>query len=412
MTHIILSHPQKEFERLAIVVRDWPVSNADNRKERLPKELSRRLFPKSDSEPSRRRIADALGRVGIPVNPSFPPPPPPGQPPGGSVPRSAASAPPHNFPPPPAQPIPNHGSQHRGSFTPAPSSSIPTRGKPVTVEDEVDESDTTSGDEPVCHPPAKTSVPIERERKPYIGKEGSGKIHESLKGTVPSGGAPPGRESTKTNTNHNSNPNPIPIPIPSRKKGEESNVASSASSTEYGPGHASLGRQPSTRKRTDRTQSPTHNSSQGYGRASSDVDATGAAASYYDERGHRGSYAEDDSRYRDDRDRYADRGGGDLARMTTRERAHEYARQKEREALERERIERERTRRGRDLEEEERERERRYRAYDEEYRNGVRDHGHAHGGHSHSSASGGGYPPGGSSYVGGNPPLGTGERRY
>ena len=44
-TLLLKAHPDIEYERLAKTALDMPISNPDERKERFPKELSRRLFP-------------------------------------------------------------------------------------------------------------------------------------------------------------------------------------------------------------------------------------------------------------------------------------------------------------------------------------------------------------------------------
>ncbi|KAF3480534.1 uncharacterized protein GIQ15_05881 [Arthroderma uncinatum] len=46
MTMMIQAHPEREFDRLQSVIQNMPISNPDDKKERFPKELSRRLFPK------------------------------------------------------------------------------------------------------------------------------------------------------------------------------------------------------------------------------------------------------------------------------------------------------------------------------------------------------------------------------
>ncbi|KAL4958718.1 uncharacterized protein BDV14DRAFT_186223 [Aspergillus stella-maris] len=48
-TLMIQAHPEKEYERLQKAVLNMPISNPDNRKERFPKELPRRLFPEMPS---------------------------------------------------------------------------------------------------------------------------------------------------------------------------------------------------------------------------------------------------------------------------------------------------------------------------------------------------------------------------
>ncbi|KIW77343.1 hypothetical protein Z517_09789 [Fonsecaea pedrosoi CBS 271.37] len=45
-TLLLRAHPDQEYERLAKTALDMPISNPDEKKERFPKELSRRLFPK------------------------------------------------------------------------------------------------------------------------------------------------------------------------------------------------------------------------------------------------------------------------------------------------------------------------------------------------------------------------------
>jgi len=45
MTYVIQAHPDLEFQRLSKAVLSMPISNADNKQERFPKQLSRRLFP-------------------------------------------------------------------------------------------------------------------------------------------------------------------------------------------------------------------------------------------------------------------------------------------------------------------------------------------------------------------------------
>jgi hypothetical protein len=45
VTLLLRAHPDQEYERLAKTALDMPISNPDEKKERFPKELSRRLFP-------------------------------------------------------------------------------------------------------------------------------------------------------------------------------------------------------------------------------------------------------------------------------------------------------------------------------------------------------------------------------
>lgn len=131
---MIQAHPQAEFDRLSIAVRDMPISNADDRKERFPKELSRRLLPKRDNDQVRQLLGAVLqadGQIKIPKHTTFPPPPPSNFGERARTPYSAQ--------------IPKESSQ--------PSSFEDKDSKPI-------------------------SMPIERERKPYTAKEGQGKTYK------------------------------------------------------------------------------------------------------------------------------------------------------------------------------------------------------------------------------------------
>lgn len=55
-TLMIRSHPEREFERLKTAVLNMPISNPDNKKERFPKEVPRRLFPETPVLPLREEV--------------------------------------------------------------------------------------------------------------------------------------------------------------------------------------------------------------------------------------------------------------------------------------------------------------------------------------------------------------------
>lgn len=79
MTVMILANPDTEYERISKAVLDMPISNADNIKERFPKEIPRRMFPKRDNMQAQQICAANLSAEGVgPLRkaPSFPPPPP------------------------------------------------------------------------------------------------------------------------------------------------------------------------------------------------------------------------------------------------------------------------------------------------------------------------------------------------
>lgn len=60
VTLLIQAHPEEEFERLQKAVLEMPISNPDNKKERFPKEISRRLFPGHGDTSIRDRIEDSI----------------------------------------------------------------------------------------------------------------------------------------------------------------------------------------------------------------------------------------------------------------------------------------------------------------------------------------------------------------
>jgi hypothetical protein len=137
MTTMILAHPGVEYERVAKAVLGRPISNADDRKERFPKELSRRLFPHVENLHAAQRCAAALSAEGVgPLRkaPSFPPPPP--------------------------------------TSHPAPAPSLERERSPYVSQRESKSFDSDDDGEP-------SGVRIERERKPYTATAGGGKLYDN-----------------------------------------------------------------------------------------------------------------------------------------------------------------------------------------------------------------------------------------
>jgi hypothetical protein len=133
---LIQAHPDSEFDRLSKAVMNMPVSNADYKSERFPKELSRRLLPLHSNPIAEQCLIASMAHEAnlLQLRNSNAMPPPPN------------SAPPSTF-------------QERERK--------PYSQSTFTEADEDDESDFVP------------SVPIERERKPYSGKEGTGKVFVS-----------------------------------------------------------------------------------------------------------------------------------------------------------------------------------------------------------------------------------------
>lgn len=141
MTAMIQAYPDTEYERLSKAVLVMPISNADDIKERFPKELPRRLFPQKENLHAQQRCAAILAAEGVgPLRraPTFPPPPPMAQSTG---------------------PAPNLERERS-----------PYVSQPYSGDSRAVESD-DEGNEPLA-------IPIERERKPYSAAPGGGKIYE------------------------------------------------------------------------------------------------------------------------------------------------------------------------------------------------------------------------------------------
>lgn len=137
MTCMIQAHPDTEFERLTKAVKDMPISNADDCKERFPKELSRRLLPATSNVQAEQRIISSLNHepVLVPL-------------------ERGASA----MPPPPSSAPPQQSSYQERERAPYSQSS----------------QSNVIDDEDLIVP----SMPLERERKPYYAKEGMGKKYD------------------------------------------------------------------------------------------------------------------------------------------------------------------------------------------------------------------------------------------
>ncbi len=165
MVTMIEAHPDQEFERLRKAVLHMPISNADDCRERFPKELSRRLFPKAGNLRAQQRCAAALGADPVaPVpDPTLFPPPPPAQ-----------------------------------QYTsPANSINLERERAPYSDHPRTYSVDVPSQDEEN----SSSAIPIERERKPYSAQPGGGKIYEPEK---PHAGSESRRKRSDSTTSHGS----------------------------------------------------------------------------------------------------------------------------------------------------------------------------------------------------------------
>lgn len=219
VTLLIQAHPEEEFGRLQKAVLDMPICNPDDRKERFPKELSRRLFPGHEDRRTREKLENSISEhaaIEIPRRPSREEPPPPRhesptQKPSVAeqnyAPQSYRSSVSFDLPPTNAAASPNYiPSQLERERKPY--SNIPS-------ESAVDDI------KPPMPPPS--SNPIERARQPYSVLPGGGKQYEDeAKSTKPRtesfvGSAPkPNRSDSSAKSRpipvNNSRPMEIPNP--------------------------------------------------------------------------------------------------------------------------------------------------------------------------------------------------------
>lgn len=138
---MILAYPDTEYERISKAVLDMPISNADDIKERFPKELPRRMFPRRENIQAQQRCAANLSAEGVgPLRkaPAFPPPPP-----APKVDTSAASP------------------------------TLERERSPYGGQPEIRSSDSEGEHE-------SGFVPIERQRKPYSATPSGGKMFDDL----------------------------------------------------------------------------------------------------------------------------------------------------------------------------------------------------------------------------------------
>ncbi|KAJ5643357.1 uncharacterized protein N7484_005864 [Penicillium longicatenatum] len=157
-TLMILAHPDREYERLQKAVLNMPISNPDDKKERFPKEIPRRLFPEfADLKLREATELHIMKHCGVDLpritdeerskasRPKASPPLGSGRSSGLSSPRNASTE--------------RSRSYERGRPPPSASSS-------TAILDDEDET----------IPPA----PIERERKPYSANPGGGKVYDEV----------------------------------------------------------------------------------------------------------------------------------------------------------------------------------------------------------------------------------------
>lgn len=218
-TLLLKAHPDQEFERLAKTALDMPISNPDEKKERFPKELSRRLFPNDADTEIAYKLQKAMSAH---CNVNF-----------SSRHSSTAEAVPRGTqssiagddlsqktnvkPMPDKTDIP--------TAAPEPSPALSQSGFERQRQPYAAKPDSVNGDLAEDSEDTPTPQPIERERKPYVAAPGGGKNFDNIDKTAaaaapefkqpqPPYGGRLGRSNSvhaTSRTAEKSNPNPIAI---------------------------------------------------------------------------------------------------------------------------------------------------------------------------------------------------------
>lgn len=154
MTLAIRSRPDLEYKRFSEAVLNLPINNADNVKERFPKELSRRLFPKEADSQIQMDFEDAIY-----ADPDIEIPPPK---PADTKPAQASQS---SMPPP----------QNQHQPPPSPKFKVPN---PVNISAEGPRKAPSKDFSDIGSDEGIPPISIERERKPYRAQAGGGKLFD------------------------------------------------------------------------------------------------------------------------------------------------------------------------------------------------------------------------------------------
>ena len=208
VTLLIQAHPDEEFERLQKAVLDMPICNPDDRKERFPKELSRRLFPGHEDRRVRETLEKTISEhaaIDLPLRPNREDPPPPRR---DSPAHKSSAAEPSYVP-----------QTQRSSVTfdlPPTNSSAPPNYVPSQLERErkpysnIPSESAIDDTNPPMPPP--TSNPIERARQPYTALPGGGKqFEDESKSTKPRAESFVGSAPKPSRSDSTARSRPIPV---------------------------------------------------------------------------------------------------------------------------------------------------------------------------------------------------------
>ncbi|KAF7179870.1 hypothetical protein CNMCM7691_008922 [Aspergillus felis] len=150
-TLMIQAHPDKEYERLQKAVLNMPISNPDDRRERFPKEIPRRLFPEAPNLTVRDELDKFITKhCGVDL-------------------------------PPVTEEELKKVAAHRHKVSTSSTASAAETAPSVTEQGrQQQQSSSAIIDDDEEEVPAR---PIERERKPYSAQPGGGKLYEDAGGS-------------------------------------------------------------------------------------------------------------------------------------------------------------------------------------------------------------------------------------
>lgn len=201
-TLMIQAHPEEEFERLKKAMLEMPINNPDDKKERFPKDISRRLFPTTEDLPTRERLIRAMeehARVTISRVPTH---------------DTSRRSTQYNVVPPHRKPSDSSLNSDRPF-----GNSIERERQPYS-----NPADYESPIEDESNLP--TPQPIERERQPYRATPGGGRVYEDTDGrntgpSVPP--PPPPPQSAPLHRANSTSTRPLNIPPPPATRPPEIN---------------------------------------------------------------------------------------------------------------------------------------------------------------------------------------------
>ena len=202
MTHVIRAHPDHEYKRFTDAVLNLPISNADDPKERFPKELSRRLFPALPNTDMQDELEDSI-REDKNIK----------------MPRRTATTSSSSTQPPPISETPRRSTTSSTSRPHVPSLSTSTSMPPAASSQSQPQYDSprksTSANTAFYDPTSLSNstepAAIERERKPYSAQPGIGKVYPH--------GAPQPQDASYPSTTSSSNPASAPSTAPPTPRG-------------------------------------------------------------------------------------------------------------------------------------------------------------------------------------------------